>query len=652
MQVRAQAALTCRSRLSINNKLAFMKAIFWIAIAALATVTPSLFAKEQIGQWQIDTTRLQQIATQTPWLQLLAYTTENNKAANTSAITNPDFFLAPTGRHNPTQELLATLIAFSAPLDDADKHAQCRFPARYLWLSHELDFTALGIKPIDCPKYLHFSENNNAQSISVIFATGYLGNPASYYGHMLIKINSASDSKNTDLESTAINFGANVPPHENMLKYIVKGIFGGYDSSFTHQQYFYHAHNYGESELRDLWEYELDLDRADLNLLIAHVWELINADYTYYFFNRNCAYRIGELLQLVTKHDVVNLWHPWETPQAIMQKLGNLSYQDRALIKNIRYHPSRQSRLYERYKALSKPERKIIHSLVQQPEQIKKETLTTLDLEQQFKVVDTLIDYYQFVRKDQDGNKDINNERYRNALSTRYQLPPNANTPAFSSQSEPHLGRKPSYINVSAVSHETQGESVNLWLRPAYYDSLDGGSGHIKNAALSMGELTLAVAPDSAYVRNFNLVKIESIRRNYTGLPGDRNNSWYLEAGAEQEWLDCTQCLASKIRSGYGYATSISNDRLLIAGFAGAGFLGRSLNTEGLYTSGLATINLNINSDWALRAEAELRHYKTGDDIHIYRTQARWHFSTQMDTRLYFAQDREQEFGVSLGLYW
>jgi hypothetical protein len=620
--------------------------MFFRLFAALLSVLILEHASAQTTLFASNETITQLSATK-PWRQLLAYGQGTH-----SAITSPGFFLSPRGHIDPKAELEATLASFAAEPKNPDEHAQCRFPARYLWLDRQLNLQERGITPVACPKYQGFLKTDRIESPSLIFATGYLGNPASYYGHLLLKINTARNTKGTDLEDTAINFGANVPANENMLLYILKGIFGGYDSSFTDQQYFYHSHNYGESELRDLWEYQLNLDQDDLNLLTAHLWELLGADYTYYFFNRNCAYRMGDLLQLVIDEELVAPWRPWETPQAVMQRINKTRYKGHPVIKNLIYHPSRQSRLYQRYASLGKEERASVHQLVDQPQKISVSSVQGLPLDQQYKVVDTLIDYYQFVRKDKDGARDINNERYRQALSLRYQLPPGEGSQQFSSDNQPHLGRSPSYLNVGMSSNKSGDTAVNIWLRPAYYDALDADYGHIKNAALSMAEVTLGATENSLYIKDFSAVKIESIRQNYTSLPGDRHSSWYLDVGAQQAQLGCDDCLSTKLRSGYGYASNIVGDRLLMAGFVGGGFLGQSASSDHLYVSATAALNWHIAAGLTLHAEAEQRHFENERNLSVYRLQLRGQISQQTDVRAYFARDKEQESGISFGFYW
>lgn len=620
-----------------------------ILILLLAVVAAPLWANTSNSAFfDNQQAHLQMLSQSKVWRHLLGLAD-----TKTSVISSKAFFLDPSGNSDAYAELIATLMAFKKPVDTIpDEHAQCRFRGRYLWLSQQLDFSVLGIKPLGCSAYEAFSTEQEASSLSVIFATGYLGNPASYYGHLLLKINSPRESKTTSLENTAINFGANVPPDENMMVYIMKGIFGGYDASFTHQQYYYHSHNYGESELRDLWEYELDVDKDALNFIIAHLWELIGVDYTYYFFNRNCAYRMGELLELIVDKPLVDTWRPWETPQAIMQRLGEVFYKGKPLVKNIRYHPSRQSKLYQRYQSLTSHEKKLVHDLVSGQTSLNGDQLASTNQSRQYAIVDTLLDYYQFVRDEKAGDKDPNNERYRKTLLKRYQLPPGDSPILFSSHNRPHLGRKPSYLSLGVKSNDATGEHTEVHLRPAYYDALDAGFGHIKNGALSMAEFKVGSRAGKWFIKDMSVVKIESISRNYTSLPGDKNASWYLDVGAEQAELDCTECLSTKARTGYGYAISLWRERLMLAAFAGGGFLGQNLDSDGLYLSATGNVQLHFSPMFALQLTAEQQHYQNNLRIDVYKAAARFALTEQTDLRMYFAQKRSEEIGISLGFYW
>lgn len=567
-----------------------------------------------------------------------------------SAIHTPAFFLADGEARDPARELHAALAAFAEPVGgDPDQHAQCRFPARFRFLDQRLDLASSGIRPVDCPDYIAFS--GSVASISVVFATGYLGNPASYYGHLLLKFNTEVGARITSMDDPAINFGANVPPNDNMVSYIVNGVLGGYEASFTDQQYHYHANNYGEQELRDLWEYELVLSRDERELLTAHTWELLEADYTYYFFNRNCAYRMGELLGLVVEEPLIADWRLWETPQAIAQRLRQARHRGNPLVGAVRYHPSRQSRLYQRYAALDAQERSQVHALVEDPQALNGKAMQRLSLASQYQVLDTLIDYYQFAIKAETAEAD-DPDNYREVLRRRYMLPPGGESAVFHGGNRPHNGRRPSYVSLSLAAQASAPDSVRLGIRPAYYDHLDAGDGHIPHSELSMGELHLGVSEGRAYVARLEAVKIESLMRNLTGLPSDRQHAWRLAVGAEQLQVGCHDCLAAKANGAYGLATSFGRHDLVLATLAGAGFLGRSMDTDGLYLSARAVFNWHVSSRWTVHAAAEERRGPGGVSQTRGRLAVRAAITTNTDVRLQARHVGADEIALSIGYYW
>ena len=615
-----------------------------------AVYSNSLFAgyEQLLSATSVPEAQLKELSHSPVWRALLGYHDKQH-----SAIKSSDFFLSPAGSSDALQELNATLAAFRQPKTQPDEHPQCRFRGRYVWLERQLSFSDMNIMQVSCPQFEEFSAYGQATSISLIMATGFLGNPASYYGHLLLKINTSEKLAISELENLSINFGANIPPDENMMLYIFKGIFGGYDSSFTHQKYYFHTHNYGETELRDLWEYQLNLTPDENELLIAHLWEVMGQHYTYYFFNRNCAYRMGELLQVVVGRNVINSLRPWETPQAIMQRLSQIQHDGHPLVKDIRFLPSRQSRLYQRYVQLDAVEKSVLKEISRDIQVLEREKFSELPISSKYRVLDTLMDYYQFVREDLAREQDINNSHYRRVLSQRYRLPPGNTKDIFSSNNQPHLGRKPSYFNVGIVHNKDFGESLLLWLRPVYYDSLDSSYGHIKNASLSMGEVVLKFTDSRLHIKRLDLVNIENLSRNLTSLPGDRAHSWYLNVGAQQRSLDCSDCLAAKANAGIGYAFTNLGNAVTLGAFTGVGYWGTLLQEEACYASASLKLNLNLSDKFSFRAEAEHREFiGSSSGEQLYHIQARMPLGQQSDLRFYFSHHLGREAGLSMGFYW
>lgn len=590
--------------------------------------------------------KLNELASSPSWLKLLHYTPQGQ-----SAITSPDFFLAIDGATNPQAELKATYLGLIQGAGSNGLPLQCRFPGRFRWLQQQLKWTEQQIPRLSCPEFESFNLNAKAQSLSLVFATGFLGNPASYYGHLLLKVNGPQrHASSNDLTATAVNFGADVPVDENMALYIIKGMIGHYPSSFSHLQYFYHSHNYGEAELRDLWEFELDLPRDELEFILGHLWEVMSVDFDYYFFNRNCAYRIAEVLELVTDNRLTEHWRGWETPQAVVQRLSNATHEQKPVVRQVRFYPSRQSRLYQRFEQLTDIQREKLKLLVEKPTQLQS-LLEPLSPEAQYPLLDTLLDYYQVLRDAKAGEADVNNTYYNQVLSQRYQLPPGGIQPTYHSDNRPDHGRKPSYLNMGWFSNLEGMDGLNVWLRPAYYDALDAGFGHTRHAALAMGELQLGLHQDKVYVRDLSLVKIESVRLNLTGLPGDQHHSWYLDVGARQQYLTCVDCLALKARAGMGYAKSDLSEQFTAALYGGVGYLSQDLQSRNIYASTTASFNWYASDSLSLRAEGEQR-WSSDQNTWLYRLDARWALAQNMDMRFSWQKDIFSEFSISAGWYW
>jgi len=602
-------------------------------------------ASEASGQ---ATDKFVEISESRTWLYLLGYLNQNK-----SGILTDSFFLATGESKNPLSELFATLSAFSKTsiVDFPDQHPQCLFRARYYFLNSRLNLKELGITPQPCPGFDAFEYNGGTKSISLVFASGYFGNPASYYGHFLLKLNPANDGI-TDLEKTTINFGAIYPPDENMPIYIVKGVFGGYESNFQQQQYYKQSLNYGEVDLRDVWEYELNLTKYEVDLLTAHLWELLGVKYRYYFFNRNCAYRIAAVIELVLETKITDTKHPWQIPQQIVQQLLSTEHHERPLIKNVRYIPSRQSRLYQRFYKLSKYEKDWLFKLANNNDLLESENFEDLPLVSKHRLLDVMLDYYQYLTVKKYMEEATLKKRHQAVLSKRFRLPPGNSEIKFESGGSPHKGRRPSYFQLGAIDHDGNSET-SIKIRPAYYDTLDYASGHIKNSALSMGELDLETRDGDWIIKSLGIVKVESIQRNVTNLPGDRVHSWYVDSSFVNNSEDCDDCLDLAVNGGLGLSRSMGNDYLVMSAFIGGGFEGDSLTEEALHVTGRILLNFNFSSTKRMRIEATNDNFlKQNYHRTTYTVEGRIEVTINSDLRIQIQEIDELELKVAYGFYW
>lgn len=587
------------------------------------------------------------------WLKLIHY--ENSSSTKyISTIHSDNFFLSAQGKTNPESEFNATIQAMNEPaVGDLDEHTQCLFPARFMWLKKIYPELVVSSPVINCLEFKAWNNNSETKSLSVVFATGFLGNPASYYGHTLLKFNTRNENVSA-LQDISVNYGAIDTDGDNPLSYIFKGLFGGYNAGFTHINYYYHNHNYGENELRNIWEYRLSFDEEATRFVVAHAWEVLGKKYTYYFLNKNCGYRMAELLEIVEGVDVLPDRSLWLIPQSLIQTIASSSINNRPLIDEVIYTPSRQSRLHDKYKTLSPTERQMIEKIINEPLVLKEQEFTQWPLARQQLMLDTAMDYHIFIKAKDASKAESSNDTYQQVLIKRYSLPPGTDKKKRKIPPNPSNGRAPSLIKASVIENSVYGGAIDLTLRPAYYDELDAGSGHIKGSALSMMEATFRYDHDRLRLKELNAIDIKSVNPYSTGLPNDDNSSWRLNAGYKSPYLACVEdCLSLGLQTDYGFSWNYGQSSLFTA-YAGSRIQDNRqdsgnliLSTKAAFISSFTSnISYGLEYTYSEPINGELDYSNSFDFIGRYR------LGTDLEIRLSFSRDSEYESSLTIGYYW
>lgn len=269
----------------------------------------------------------------------------------------PAFFLAEHGKTDPAAELEATLRAFfapepAAPADVTAEHALCRFPARFMVLARALQIDPGRLPAPSCPRFEAFWNRLSARSVILVFSSYYLNNPASAFGHTFLRVaktEHGTAGDRYDLIDQGVDYAATADTG-NAILYAFKGLTGLFRGEFSARPYFYKVREYADYESRDLWEYELDLTPAEVALLVAHLWELGQTWFDYYYLTENCSYHIlGALeaaaprLELLRHVGVVTL--PADSVKALFANPG--------LVRAVRFRPSGRTQLAARAAHLS-----------------------------------------------------------------------------------------------------------------------------------------------------------------------------------------------------------------------------------------------------------------------------------------------------------
>lgn len=307
------------------------------------------------------------LARSTAWIRLLLYQPKSHGRWQ-SQVDGADFFLGARGRHDPAAELEATLAAFFVPMEPGkeDEHALCRFPARRRWLDAQLHFESDLLRRPRCPALERYAAEMDAESATFVYAANFLDNPASSFGHTLLRLKKrarpggAAAGTSGDQRDHGIDYTA-VTDTDNPFLYAFKGLAGMFPGTFRFRPYDVMLRDYAGSESRDLWEYELALTPAEVELLVFHLWELAKTDIDYLYLTENCSYQIiaaidaaAPRLDLVAKVKVNVL--PIDTVRAVWSTPG--------LVRSVAYRPSVRSLFRAAVAKLSGREHDLVEALL------------------------------------------------------------------------------------------------------------------------------------------------------------------------------------------------------------------------------------------------------------------------------------------------
>jgi Domain of unknown function (DUF4105) len=462
------------------------------------------------------------------------------------------FFLSPNGKTDPEAELASTLKQFfSTDLVGRSKQpAQCAFIARYHWLKEQLKFDPTRLTPLACERFDRWYEDFQVDSISLIFPSAFLNNPASMFGHTLFRVDQKGQTDQTRILAYSINYAADVPPGAG-LAYPIRGIFGSYRGYFSTIPYYLNVQKYRDIENRDIWEYRLNLTETQLRRFLMHAWELGNAYFDYFFFKENCSYHILALLDYADPNlhltDEFLFWTvPADTIRLVVSKPG--------LVSHISYRPSRSTIIKRKREFLSSEERNLAHRMTQDLTELDSPSFTHLGPPRQAFVLDLASDYLRYRIDTTNSPKPEWKERNREVLKTRSQLRmPSEEFAVRPFAKQPELGHKMfrTAIGGGWRNNDTFEEAT---FRGGYHDLLDPEVGYTPDAQIEMASIT---------VRHYNRADQTRVERatllNLVSLsPIDavfHAPSWKLNVGMNTiRHNGCQLCSNGLINAGMGGA--------------------------------------------------------------------------------------------------
>ena len=620
----------------------------WFSLAVSFWFAPMAFAVDNAYLEEL-TQRAQQagLAQRAEWLNLLHYKPYPYWFGSRSLADDSEFFNAPDGRNNATAELEATLAAFfsTAPETDKTQNPQCRFIARYQWLKQQLQFDPARLPPKTCKRFNEWRASLDPHEITLVFPAAYLNNPASMYGHTLLRIDAKDQDEKTRLLAYSISYAAGTDETSGLI-FAVRGLFGGYPGVFSITPYYLKVREYSDIENRDVWEYRLTLTPEEIDRLLMHVWELGPTHFDYYFFDENCAYHLLSLLEVARPGlqltDRFRWWAiPSDTVRAVTDQPG--------LLKGVVYRPASVTIMQERLKQLPLILRALAHDLGKQQIGAGDERLRRMPALDQARVLELGYEYSAYESATGRNKAPDAVAHRRELLLARSQLEVPPQKPEIPvPEDRPDEGHKTSRIGLGAGSRDGR-HFREIHLRPTYHDLLDQDAGYTRGAQIQFFDMRFRQYDGEGGLRveEFRPLDISSLS------PRDdffEPVSWKVNVGwARKRMPDGSEPLVIRLNGGPGLAWAAP--RLFGYNAVYYGFIEAALDAsrrfESNYTLGAGpAIGLltDITPHWGAHLKARALRYGLGDD-HWARELAleqRYALSRQSAVRLRLS--RKQEF--------
>lgn len=603
----------------LNRRLYLVLLLFMLLFAPAPLVGAGETPENAYLVELIDKSLQAKLASEQEWHLLLHYR-EDLFGGYTSEQDDLGFFMSPDGKTDPQAELDATLKQFFS--DDlvgrSKQPAQCAFIARYTWLKQRLAFDDTRLQPMACERFDRWFADFEARSITLIFPSAFLNNPASMFGHTLLRVDQRGQTDSTRILAYTINYAADVPPDAGMA-YPIRGIFGGYRGYFSTIPYYLKVREYRDIENRDIWEYRLNFTEHQVRRLLMHAWELGNASFDYYFFKENCSYHLLALLDYAdpTLHltDEFLFWTvPADTVRVIASKLG--------LVSSIAYRPSRSNVIRRKRESLPSEEREIAYRLTRDIGELTLPAFVQLSLTKKAFLLDLASDYLRYRIDTTDEPLPELKERNRAVLTARSQLRiPSQEFTVAPFAKQPELGHKTSRATVGA-GWRNNDTFEEVTVRAGYHDLLDPEVGYTPDAQIELASVSL---------RHYNRVDQTRIERatlaNVLSLsPIDsvfHAPSWKINAGVNTiRFGNCQLCSNGVLNGGIGAAVeSHWLKREVVFAFAEAEANYSRAYEEDHRVGGGGTVGLlaDLTDRWKLMASGTYLRYALGDKSDDFR---------------------------------
>lgn len=541
-----------------------------------------------------------------------------------SEIDDEAFFLSANGAKNSQEELEATISALINEVTLDDNATACKFPARKAWLVKELDMK--GLPQVECKAFNKLMQRVDPQSASLIFPSAFINSPASMFGHTFIRIDSSMDSR---MLSYAINYAAAADSAtENGMVFAVKGLFGGYYGTYSLLPYYEKIKEYRDSEERDIWEYDLDLNEAEMQQMMRHIWELQNTYSWYYFFTENCSYNMLWLIEAARPS--IHL-REYFTYQVIPPETIHAMVKEK-IIEKRHFRPARRTKLlaYEAY--LEEDDIQDVFSLAKENKDPQEYLKNSRKSQQRKKyILEAASEFIEYDFLASDINSSVYRHRLHSILSSRASLG-KGEPIKIERPSDPMLGHN-AYRLRTEIGIRNDEAIGFLGLRPANHDIKDSDIGFLEGTQIEFFDLLLSYSEDKVELEKGTILSLASFAPRGKFF---KPMSWRLSIGWDREYLSESTKFKGSMSGGLTWANSFGYSYLLVDALA---YTDKDL-TAGI--GGIAGLVFTAGENFKTNIEVNQRLYDTGEDQRLFS--ASGHFRSSQNVSVSLSYDYVQKY--------
>lgn len=578
------------------------------------------------------------------WEILLHY--KSNLLGFKSLVDDPDFFLSANGKEDPRAELNATITALFQSDKKDDEHPKCRFIARYEWLKERLNIDDSAFSGNVCRKFNDIIFNTiQPKSAVLVFPSFYVNNPASMFGHTLIRIDGSYQSK---LLSYAANYAAFVEDKLGLL-YAYKGIFGYYKGYFKIFPYYERIKEYNDTEQRDMWEYRLNLTEEEVKRMLMHLWELKELYSYYYFFDENCSYNILFLLEAARPSlNLTDGFGPWVVPVDTIRTI-----KDSGVVEDLDFRPAKATKI--RYIASLLDKGSQIKALQIAEDKLDPDSIEIIDKEERINILDLATETIQYKYNNKVLNKDEYLKLFLSTLRERSKIANIENDPyKIPVPIPPEEGHLSSRFSLGS-GIKGGDPFLEARYRPAYHSLTDPDNGYLEGFQIAFFDTSVRYYIDERIsLENLYLIDIASLSpRDLFFSP----LSFKVKTGFIQRKLrDEDEHLVYQLNPGLGF--SYKNRLIGISYVLAEADLNLSGELKDNYSLGIGIVAGTIkkmSNFWKINLSAEAISFGLGERFREYRISADQSFRLNQKNSLNLSLSWDEIFNddqSEVKLYW